>query len=120
MNPFLSGFRSNDSSKHALLYMIEKWHKELDSGKLVASVLTDLSKAFDCINHRLLIAELHAYGFSRFSLGYIYSYLSDRSQQNWGSPQFCTILTVAGGRGAMAHIFVQSSVLFLSKISIYE
>ena len=41
----------------------------------------DLSKAFDCIPHKLLIAKLHAYGFSKSSLKFIYSYLTGRNQR---------------------------------------
>ena len=41
----------------------------------------DLSKAFDCINHKLLLAKLHAYGFSKSALAFIWSYLSDRCQR---------------------------------------
>ena len=41
----------------------------------------DLSKAFDCIPHKILIAKLHAYGFSRDSLKLIYNHLKDRKQQ---------------------------------------
>ena len=44
-------------------------------------LLTDLSKAFDCINHELLIAKLHAYGFSLESLTFIQSYLTNRIQR---------------------------------------
>ena len=40
----------------------------------------DLSKAFDCIHHNLLIAKLHAYGFSENSLTFFYSYLRQRKQ----------------------------------------
>ena len=49
--------------------------------KCAAAILTDLSKAFDCLNHELLIAKLEAYGFDKNSLTYIYSYLSERKQR---------------------------------------
>ena len=41
----------------------------------------DLSKAFDCLDHDLLIAKLHAYGFSRSALELIYSYLNERKKR---------------------------------------
>ena len=44
-------------------------------------MLTDLSKAFDCLSHELLIAKLHAYGFDKRSLVLIYNYLSNRKQR---------------------------------------
>ena len=44
-------------------------------------LLTDLSKAFDCLRHDLLIAKLAAYGFDQPSLCFIFSYLSDRTQR---------------------------------------
>ena len=43
--------------------------------------MTDLSKAFDCLLHDLLIAKLHAYGFEIDSLRLIYSYLVGRKQR---------------------------------------
>ena len=47
---------------------------------MVGSVLMDLSKAFDCVPHDLIIAKLHAYGFDLTSLEYILSYLTNREQ----------------------------------------
>ena len=61
--------------------MIEKWCQSLDSGGQAAAVSTDLSKAFDCIDHELLIAKLNAYRFDNSSLTFIYSYLSERKQR---------------------------------------
>ena len=45
--------------------MIEKWRKTLDMGGETGAVLTDISKAFDCIDRNLLIAKLNAYGFEK-------------------------------------------------------
>ena len=60
--------------------MIEKWCKFLDIGGHAGALLTDLSKAFDCIDHELLIAKLHAHGFDNDALKFIYSYLKGRKQ----------------------------------------
>ena len=62
--------------------MIERWKKSLDGiGGKIGAIFMDLSKAFDTINHELLIAKLHAYGFSNSALHIIFDYLSDRWQR---------------------------------------
>ena len=61
--------------------MIERWKKSLDEGGIFAAVMMDLSKAFDTINHELLIAKLHAYGFEKSALSIVNDYLSDRLQR---------------------------------------
>ena len=80
-SPLLSGFRKGYSSQHALLHMLDHWHSKLDSGQYVAAVVMDLSKAFDCINHSLLLAKMHAYGFSIEALNLVRSYLTNRKQR---------------------------------------
>ena len=61
--------------------MIEKWKNALDNKKHAAAILTDLSKAFDCINQELLIAKLEAYGFDKNALIFIHSYITGRKQR---------------------------------------
>ena len=61
--------------------MIEKWRKSLDAGGAFGAVLTDLSKAFDCLPHELLITKLHAYGVDIPSLKLLDSYLTKQRQR---------------------------------------
>ena len=79
-SPFLSAYRKNYSSQNILISLTEEWRKKLDNNFVVAAVLTELSKAFDCIPHDLIIAKLSAYNFSDEALSYIYSYLTNRRQ----------------------------------------
>ena len=81
LSPLLCGFREGYGTQHALLRLVEACKKTMDSGSVTGAVLTDLSKAFDCLNHELLIAKLNAYGFSRPALLFIHSYLTDRRQR---------------------------------------
>ena len=53
------------STQHALLPLIEKWKKVLANKGYGGAILMDLSKAFGIINHGLIIAKLHVYGFSK-------------------------------------------------------
>ena len=61
--------------------MVGKWHKTLDKGDETRTVLTNLSKAFDCVDHNLIIAKLNPYGFEKQSINFIYSYLIKRKQK---------------------------------------
>ena len=61
--------------------MLEKWKSSVDKGSSFGALLTDLSKAFDCLSHELLIAKLHAYGFSLNALRLVHSYLTNRKQR---------------------------------------
>ena len=78
---YQTGFRKGFSPQSCLVAMIEKFKKSLDQGGEYAALLTDLSKAFDCLPHDLIIAKLHAYGFDKASLRLMHSYLTDRYQR---------------------------------------
>ena len=60
--------RQGYSTRHSLLFMVEKFRKGLDYSSVSGMLLTDLSKAFDCLRHDLLIAKVTAYGFDQTSL----------------------------------------------------
>ena len=77
----LCGYRKGFGSQHALISMIEQWRKSLDNKGYAGGVLMDLSKAFDCMNHELLLAKLYAYGFSKNSIKTIHNYLKNRWQR---------------------------------------
>ena len=76
----ISAYRKGYSCEHVLVKLIEEWRKYIDKNKVVGGLLMDLSKAFDCLPHTLLIAKLAAYGFSKNSLSLILSYLNKRKQ----------------------------------------
>ena len=75
LSKFQCGFRKGFSTQHCFLLMIENWKHAVDDGKVLGALLTDLSKAFDCVCHDLLIAKLNAYGLSLLVLQLMHNYL---------------------------------------------
>ena len=61
--------------------MLEKWKRGIDNGEYISALFMDLSKAFDTINHELMLAKLKAYGFSTNALNFMHSYLKNRKQK---------------------------------------
>ena len=80
LSQFLSAYRKHFSTQHVLLRIIENWKLHLDNNKIVGAILMDLSKAFDCLPHELIIAKLAAYGLGKRALQVIFSYLKNRKQ----------------------------------------
>ena len=74
-------FRKGYSTQYCLLAVLEKWKSAVDKGKSFGALLTDLSIAFDCLSHELLLAKLHAYGFSIVALRLIHSCLTERRRR---------------------------------------
>ena len=78
---FQCGLRRGYSTQQCLIALIEKRTSATAKGKFFGALLTDVSKAFDCLPHELLIAKLHAYGFSLAALRLVHSNLSNRKQR---------------------------------------
>ena len=93
----LTGFRKKHGTQNALIRMIELWKKALDEGNNIGAIFMDLSKAFDTLNHNLLLAKLNAYGFSNTSLLFIQSYLKDRHQRTNVNNVFSSWLKIKSG-----------------------
>ena len=74
------GFRKNNSTSHAIITLVERVTKALDTGKYVVGVFLDLKKAFDTVNHVILLRKLECYGIQGNILNWFISYLSYRSQ----------------------------------------
>ena len=81
LNNILCGFRKAHSTQHALFKLLQSWQQVLDSGGFVGTILMDLSKAYDCIPHNLLIAKLECYGVDKASLTLVLDYLNRRKQR---------------------------------------
>ena len=60
--------------------MLEKWKRAVDSGQMFGALLTNPSKAFDCLDHELLIAKPNAYRFSLPALKLVHDHVSNRNQ----------------------------------------
>ena len=78
---YLAAFCKGFGCQTTLLRLAEDWKRELDSQQYVGAVLMDLSKAFDCLPHDLIVAKLKAYGLSTNACEFLNSYLSDRKQR---------------------------------------
>jgi hypothetical protein len=73
-----SGFRPNHSTATALLNITDDWYDAIDKGNIVGMVMLDLKKAFDTVDHTILLNKLSSYGINKNSLMWFRNYLSDR------------------------------------------
>ncbi|MCG7877652.1 MAG: reverse transcriptase family protein [Candidatus Thiodiazotropha endolucinida] len=75
-----SGFRHKHSCNTALIKLIDQWMASIDQGDMIGSLFIDFRKAFDMVNHSLLIRKLALYKLNSVSLSWFESYLSSRAQ----------------------------------------
>lgn len=92
-----SGFRQYHSCQTALINLTEKWLGNIDNGNTVGVVFLDLKKAFDLVNHDLLIKKLELYHFSNRTIKLFSSYLNNRKQQVKQGLSFSNTETIVSG-----------------------
>ena len=80
LHPSQSGFRSGHSTNTALLDVSDFILENMNEGRATAAIFLDLKKAFDTVNHDILISKLHFYGIKGSALNWFISYLTNRSQ----------------------------------------
>ena len=81
LSKYQCGFMKGHGVQHCLIDLLEKWRESIGRGLEFGILLTDLSKAFDCLPHYLFVAKLFAYGFDDKALCFIYDYLRHRKQR---------------------------------------
>ena len=98
------GFRSKHSTAHALLNMSQAISDSLDAGNFGCGVFVDLRKAFDTVDHKILLKKLHHYGIRGTAFDLLSSYLSNRLQ-------FVTVNGVSSKKALVKHGVPQGSIL---------
>jgi len=74
------GFREKHSTQHALTDIVNRTQNNMDKGMFSTGVFIDLKKAFDTVDHEILLDKLHRYGIREIMLEWFSSYLKGRSQ----------------------------------------
>ena len=80
LHPNQSGFRQKHSCETALISLTDKWLQALDQGKIIGSVFVDFRKAFDMVDHEILLKKLKIYQCDEKTIRWFTSYLSERTQ----------------------------------------
>ena len=98
------GFRENHSTYMALLNLVDQITNELDNKQFSFGICIDLSKAFDTLDHEILISKLNHYGITGTANKWFYSYLEKRKQ-------FVTIDSVSSDTRIIKCGVLQDSIL---------
>jgi hypothetical protein len=78
--PAQYGFRKHYSTQYAVIDIVGQIHKNMDNGKFTCGIFIDLKKAFDTVDHHILLRKLNNYGIRGIVLDWFESYLNNRYQ----------------------------------------
>ena len=81
ISDYVTGFQKSHGTQHCLVIMLERWKQAIDKAECISVIYMDPSKAFDNINHNVLLAKLRVYVFSTNALNLLYSYLKYSKQK---------------------------------------
>ena len=92
-----SGFRSLHSTVTALLEGTDNWAFNIDRGNVNAVVFLDLKKAFDTVDHDILLSKMNLYGIQGIALDWFRSYLTNRTQRCLVNGSLSRVCSPKGG-----------------------
>ena len=126
-NDLISAYRKGYSCQSLLVKCIDNWKNALDKQQHIGALFMDLSKAFDCLPHGLIIAKLHAYGLELPACKLLFSYLRGRKQhvKISNSRSSWAVLTEGVPQGSILglllfNIFMNDLFLFIEKCRLYN